>query len=908
MISALLFIAAFITYINSQVVDVKNPVVILDGGNSTENNLFGYSLAFIKGRFGGISFEQDQNSQVHGTLFIGAPKETRLSRNSGVIWGCQFSENAQVACSILSGISNKGPMAEPACRRQKASEYFEKENTQWIGASLAATNEHLFACAPRWKLNGYLQALRTCSSDTAMLGACYKATSVTGESTVLGPYFLVNNFDSVTNAEYGLSSHVTHSQSFLVGAPYGGLWSDNNPGMYVEHIKRNEYNRERTLIHHANSEGSHSLLGYSITSGRTGAGGVSREYVAVGAPRSNELAGSVLINSLGLFSPALRIIGEGFGSFFGYALATANLDGDENGRDELLVGAPFFTPDFNSGNNFDSGCVFVYAIDLDLRSHQQIAKICLEKISKRARLGAAIVNLGDMNFDNNEDFAVAAPYHDDGVGTVFIYYGGSPLSTKPAQIVSGKGLNVPNLRGFGTHLLGEKLDIDGNGTPDLAVSSFESNHVVVLRTRPIAIASIKLSFHSADSTENEAKIYKLLPSPTLNRFRVRVCVTFTFSVLQPNENLLESWMKFELDKRIELIDNDGNYERKYNFSSTGENCLDVYLRVKKEFLGESSEIPVQFRAGLYYNATEPRISQPVQQAVLNLSQAHHEDFNFQRAFKYTNYFLPWPIPLTFSDWEKLEIAEDNCDSDGIPGCDPKLKLNLTVHLEDKENPNRNPLDHSLVMRVGQTDKLLLQIILKNYGETAYRPSIRVSAKFTEGFELPQFGWQWQVHESSGKTERISVNLPKMFGNLVNLQVLRRSRPLQYNAHTVYELLMTDLDQIKVKDNLKGKLEFQVEAFPEGQETKEKVVDRVGILMEAKVNIEIKAVSTSKTQTDIDPRSNQVDFVQLFILKNTGFSSTTLEKVKAEILIPTHLPFDKNWVQVIAVVILPSIRR
>jgi len=89
----------------------------------------------------------------------------------------------------------------------------------------------------------------------------------------------------------------------------------------------------------------------------------------------------------------------------------------------------------------------------------------LEKEQSRARFGSAIANLGDLNFDQKQDFAVAAPYHEDRVGTVFIYYGGFPLSTRSVQVISGKSFGIPNLQGFGTYMLSGTLDVDGNSTP-----------------------------------------------------------------------------------------------------------------------------------------------------------------------------------------------------------------------------------------------------------------------------------------------------------------------------------------------------------------------------------------------------------------------------------------------------------
>ncbi|ODM87643.1 Integrin alpha-8 [Orchesella cincta] len=639
-------------------------------------------LNVYMGRFGGISFEHEGSSQVYGTLFIGAPKESHevhgSTWNSGVVRGCQFSQNAQVECTKISGILGKKPVPDQTCKRQKNFQYPENETEQWIGASLAATSEHLYACAPRWKLNGYYSR-GGCSGETAMLGACYKATSATGESSVVGPYNLVNDYDAYLYSEYGFSSHTTPTGSFLVGAPYGGRWSDDNPGMYIEHIQTsNSRSRERILIHHSGAGGgSHSLLGYSITSGTAGN---SREYVAVGVPRSNNLYGSVLINYLGLHNPALRIIGEGFGSYFGYAITTANVDGDDKGKDELLVGAPYFTSDFNSNSNMDSGCVFIYSIDVDSPSYQQVAKLCLGIDAGGARFGSAIAKLDDINNDRKDDFAVGAPYHDDRVGTIFIYFGGLPFSTKPAQVINGKSFNIPNLHGFGTFLLGGKVDVDGNNTPDLAISSFESNRVVVLRTRPVATASQRVTYHSADSTGSQGKIYKFLPTPALDYVRVRICVEFKFSVNLIQENQIECRLNFEMDKGTEFYDHlPAGAELRHNFSSTKLTCLDRHLRIKP-----------------------------------------------------------------------------------------------------------------------------------------------------------------------------------------------------------------------------GKLEVKVEAFPEGQEEKEKVKTNILIPLEAGVSVEVKAAERATGQTEIDPRISRVDLAQIFIIKNTGISSTALEKVKVDILVPMQLTVKNALTTVIGI--------
>ena len=40
-----------------------------------------------------------------------------------------------------------------------------------------------------------------------------------------------------------------------------------------------------------------------------------------------------------------------------------------------------------------------------------------------ARYGNALLNIGDVNYDGNEDFIVGAPYDDDKKGAIYLYLG-----------------------------------------------------------------------------------------------------------------------------------------------------------------------------------------------------------------------------------------------------------------------------------------------------------------------------------------------------------------------------------------------------------------------------------------------------------------------------------------------------
>ncbi|CAL8088239.1 unnamed protein product [Orchesella dallaii] len=891
MLLTTLFLTLLACHINSEfefIVDSKSPIVIHDesygggGDPRTSNSFFGYSLAFIPGVFGegGSQAFGGQRNSAHGTLFIGAPTEKQYTKNSGVIWGCQFSENVRIECSPHLKLSDAAPITKSSWRNQKPTEYPEPEQEQWIGA---------------------------------MFGGCYQTTSVNSDPTLLSPLnepgrFYYGSTDSTGQrideywymyAEYGFSSHATRSDSLLVGAPCGRKWT----GIYVEHKKENPrfpHVRNTPIIH--NRDGNilgeeahaHSLLGYAITSGRIQGRG---EYVAVGAPRAKDLSGVVLITSSQTLSLKF-ITGNQLGSYFGYAMATADLDGD--GDDELIVGAPMQT-DYNSREGYSSGCVYLYDIDAALQ-YRLLFTLYVPKTSnylveaRGARFGSAVVNLGDINNDRKDDFAISAPYHDSGVGTVFIYYGGRS-SQFPVQTIKGKSLEIPSLYGFGTYLLAGKLDVDGNTTPDLAVASFESNHAIVFRTRPVAQATVRVTYHMVE--ENEEEIVKFLP--TQNQLLVKVCVKFQFSIALTRENILDTWIKFEPDRNEKRFEFDDGKGSEYNqpLSSIEERCLPRRLKLKEGVRVENNLEPIRFRAGLWYNATQPLASQTVKPITIVLPQ--HQQPQGQA----TNEFNPFlPSPISYKEFESvLAIASDDCESDGNKNCDPDLKLKLDVHYED-ENKKQKSLYTNQKLMVGKLETLILTITLSNKRETAYRPTLKLTLKFSEDFEIPHISktdWRWVVTYSSGKVNQFETKPNTKLNNSIVTDILPLSQSLQREQSTIYELRVGNLKQMKVKDSLNGKLTVIVEAYPESQQQREKVIEGpLEIPLEAKFHIDIQALTWK--MNDINTRNNRVvDLAQFYTLENTGFSSSAMDSVKIELVVPTHAHIDNNLTQILGVV-------
>ncbi|CAH8464878.1 unnamed protein product [Schistosoma bovis] len=232
------------------------------------------------------------------------------------------------------------------------------------------------------------------------------------------------------------------------------------------------------------------------------------------------------------------------GSYFGYSLAVADLDG--NGLVDIIVGAPYFTrrqdqeglqdtinsKQFNHNEGIqwsnllpDIGRVYIfYGNHLNLSNLLSDSKqrpeipdyftqdpVILDgPKSPKGRFGHALTNIGDIDGDGTEDLAVSCPYCTDpdgrtDKGAVFIYLGkkDSTLDTEPFQSIwpsdlpkqspvticgstdftSDHASESPRLfTAFGWSLSGS-YDLDGNHAPDLVVGDYESDQVVMLRGR-----------------------------------------------------------------------------------------------------------------------------------------------------------------------------------------------------------------------------------------------------------------------------------------------------------------------------------------------------------------------------------------------------------------------------------------
>ena len=105
--------------------------------------------------------------------------------------------------------------------------------------------------------------------------------------------------------------------------------------------------------------------------------------------------------------------GSKAGDRFGHAVAMADVDSD--GQFDLIVGAPY-----NDDILVDAGRVYVYS---------GATFATLEKLGGQKKsdlFGFSVARIGKINSDSNDDFIVGAPYNDDGgsnAGKAYVYSG-----------------------------------------------------------------------------------------------------------------------------------------------------------------------------------------------------------------------------------------------------------------------------------------------------------------------------------------------------------------------------------------------------------------------------------------------------------------------------------------------------
>ncbi|XP_059094879.1 integrin alpha-PS1-like isoform X2 [Tigriopus californicus] len=411
----------------------------------------------------------------------------------------------------------------------------ELKDGQWLGVEVQSQGEggKVIVCAHRYAVRDVEKhSQRVQDTKRGMLGMCYVLDPdlTLPRNDDIGYKNIVNVRDAVggkhlepkrdtfdNHAQWGVCQLGT-AASFvkdedlsdndqdlaLFGAPGCFTWRGNVFGQNL-----GTHRRYRVAVDFENmlDFSKHGHMGLSVTSGRFFNGDV---YYVSGAPHAGQdgsRTGEVYFFRkdpiMTRYAPdwSYTLKGEVFGTGYGYSLATLDANGDSS--PDLLVGAPFY----DGGKEERGGAVYLYLSKGRALHSDYYVKILGKQVE--SQFGLALTNLGDLNHDGFEDFAVGSPYEDDGKGAVYVFFGGQrglrahgpPLKGSPPflyaeevadQIITAGDLikAVPNgvlpldLRTLGSSLSGG-MDMDANGYPDLLIGAYQSSHVFLLRSRPI---------------------------------------------------------------------------------------------------------------------------------------------------------------------------------------------------------------------------------------------------------------------------------------------------------------------------------------------------------------------------------------------------------------------------------------
>ncbi|CAH8433898.1 unnamed protein product [Heterobilharzia americana] len=449
------------------------------------------------------------------------------------------------------------------------------------------------------------------------------------------------------------------------------------------------------------------------------------------------------------------------GSYFGYSLAVADLDG--NGLGDIIVGAPT-----SLDTKIKKQCKSLLT-QLDMIKIKVLSgRICESKLrsdipdyfsrdpvilegpkSPKGRFGHAISNIGDVDSDGSEDLAISCPYCSDpngevDRGVVFIYLGKKDLilDTEPFQSIwpadipkvspvtvcgnidftSDYSSEIPRVfTAFGWSLSGSS-DLDGNNAPDLVIGDYESDQVVMLRARNT------LWFDTPE--------WELPTQPTLSWLSTDSLTcdhecTFPIQLsvkINGNQQLLKQikdWqlrLIIDLDSDVEHPDDKRltirSFRRQMSDHSTSTGVIDTLVDLKaNEFQEDGS-----YRIVLFDFIVEP-ISSKVSPLLwkplrINVTLSSVLD---QMSFVEHKVLSSWTLhPFLGSQYflsRSMQFANPACGIDNI--CRPDLQVQII-------DVSEGPTDKSIIYFRERVTQRNITVFVGNLGENAYSTQLRMT--------------------------------------------------------------------------------------------------------------------------------------------------------------------------------------
>ncbi|XP_025095116.1 integrin alpha-8-like isoform X4 [Pomacea canaliculata] len=474
----------------------------------------------------------------------------------------------------------------------------EEKSNQWFGATVKSSGENgvIVACAPRYVY------FSTTLDKREPVGTCYVSKASSTEYQEFSPCRTgLWGYHRQGSCQAGFSVSLSENgKKLLIGAVGSWYWQGQLYNYNSQDNTKFVYTTEGP------AEDDDSYMGYASAVGEFDGDDID-DYV-VGIPKGASHLGKIAIFTQDLTN-INNITGEQIGAYFGAALAVSDLNGD--GKDDIIVGAPFYG-DF-SGSDYETGRVYIYyqTATNEFKSHKVDI---LDGETSGSRFGMALTHLGDINYDGYKDLAVGAPYAgEEKKGAVYIFHGSKKgIITQVSQIIYAKDV-ATGLSTFGSALSGG-WDQDGNQYPDLIVGSYASDKAVFLKTRPVVrvYASLKIE---PEIINLEQQSCSLVDNTRVACLSVYSCLEYD-GIGVPNELAFDaSW---ELDtlqrnltrdeQRAFYISTPQNFRENNTFKLTHKNtwCASTFAYVKPDLLDKLTPIAVDFKFNLHQKTPSGR--------------------------------------------------------------------------------------------------------------------------------------------------------------------------------------------------------------------------------------------------------------------------------------------------------------
>lgn len=562
-----------------------------------EGSYFGYSLDF---------YIPDART---ASVLVGAPKANTSQPDiveGGAVYYCPWPAERSAQCKQIPFDTTNNRKI----RVNGTKEPIEFKSNQWFGATVRAHKGKVVACAP-------LYHWRTLKPNPAKdpVGTCYVAIQNFSAYAEHSPCRNSNaDPEGQGYCQAGFSLDFYKNGDLIVGGPGSFYWqgqvitvsvADIIANYSFKDILRKLAAEKQTDVAPASYDDSY--LGYSVAAGEFT--GDSQQELVAGIPRGAQNFGYVsIINSTDM-TFIHNFTGEQMASYFGYTVVVSDVNND--GMDDILVGAPLFMEREFESNPREVGQVYLYLqVSALLFQDPQV----LTGTETFGRFGSSVAHLGDLNQDGYNDIAIGVPFAGkDQRGKVLIYNGNARgLHSKPSQVLQGIWGSQTIPSGFGFSLRGD-ADIDKNDYPDLLVGAFGEGKVAVYRARPVVTVDAQLLLHPMIiNLENKTCQIPEFPTPVAC-FSLRVCASIAG---QSISNTVALMTEVQLDflkqkgaiKRTLFLHNHQSHLI-FPFVMRQQkslHCQDfmVYLRDETEFRDKLSPINISLNYSLHDSTFE----------------------------------------------------------------------------------------------------------------------------------------------------------------------------------------------------------------------------------------------------------------------------------------------------------------